>query len=93
MSITEILGVIVAALAAVVGLVVKLWRGAVAESAQRTAERDAQAGARVDDAGRFEQVIADKNAAAAAQPVPTDIAGVRDAIKNLGGTPLPKGKP
>lgn len=91
MTAAGILGIVVAALVAIVSLLGKLWHSAATERDVAKAERDAQIGARTDDASRFEDVIAAKNKAAAAElaKVPTDIAGVRQEIKELGGVPLP----
>jgi hypothetical protein len=94
MTITAVLGAIVAVLGGIVALVIKLWRGAAQQAKVAGEQRDAERTGRFDDAGRFERVIEAKKAEAA-RPLPDDIKGIRDGITQLGGAPLPpkKGKP
>lgn len=88
---STVVGVIIAALAALAAVLGKLWHSAATERDLAKAERDAQAGARTDDASRFESVIASKNQDETTMRlnVPKDTAGVREDVKNLGGVPLP----
>ena len=87
MTITGIIGIVGAALVGLVGLLFKLWRGAAAREKTAIKATEAERGARLDDVGRLEDVV--KIQKETKQNVPKDIEGVRSAVRDLGGVPLP----
>lgn len=86
-----IIGAVIAGLAALLAIALRLFLGERGKRQKAEGERDAQVAARRDDVGRLEDVVAAGEAQAQAEreKVPTDIGAIRDAIRKQGGVPLP----